>query len=81
MSQLVRLEGKHSTQNAHCALQYLTVQEARIEIIIIQSSLTPTPIRFKIAMETGIPSTKTMSPHRFKQFVRPAKRTSFESFC
>ena len=46
-------------------LQYLTVQEARIEIIIIQSSLTPTIIRFKIDMETGILSTKTMSPQRF----------------
>ena len=33
-------------KNSLGPLQYLTVLEARMEIIIIQSSLTPTPIRF-----------------------------------
>ena len=33
MSQLVRLEGKHSTQNAHCAL--VVALPAEIVVIII----------------------------------------------
>ena len=44
MSQLVRLEGKHTTQNAHCAVytiqSYIYFQGHRFNMLIIKCSVT-----------------------------------------
>ena len=33
MSQLVRLEGKHSTQNAHCAMTWMAIMTSVVTVI------------------------------------------------